>query len=54
MRIHQDFDDLPDEVSAAFLSENPEQGRERALAAYAHAIRERYRFFSYGDCMLIL
>jgi S-adenosylmethionine:tRNA ribosyltransferase-isomerase len=39
---------------AAFLSENPEQGRERALAAYAHAIRERYRFFSYGDCMLIL
>jgi S-adenosylmethionine:tRNA ribosyltransferase-isomerase len=23
-------------------------------AAYEHAIRERYRFFSYGDCMLIL
>ena len=29
-------------------------GRERVLAAYAHAVRERYRFFSYGDCMLIL
>jgi S-adenosylmethionine:tRNA ribosyltransferase-isomerase len=39
---------------AAFLSEDPQQGRERALTAYAHAIRERYRFFSYGDCMLIL
>jgi S-adenosylmethionine:tRNA ribosyltransferase-isomerase len=28
--------------------------REAVLAAYAHAVRERYRFFSYGDCMLIL
>ncbi len=38
---------------SAFLGER-EQGRDGALAAYAHAIRERYRFFSYGDCMLIL
>jgi S-adenosylmethionine:tRNA ribosyltransferase-isomerase len=29
-------------------------GREFILSAYAEAIRERYRFFSYGDCMLIL
>lgn len=29
-------------------------GRERILAAYEEAVRERYRFFSYGDCMLIL
>jgi S-adenosylmethionine:tRNA ribosyltransferase-isomerase len=29
-------------------------GREAVLAAYAHAVRERYRFFSYGDCMLLL
>ena len=29
-------------------------GREFVLRAYAKAIRERYRFYSYGDCMLIL
>jgi S-adenosylmethionine:tRNA ribosyltransferase-isomerase len=29
-------------------------GRERVLAAYDHAVRQRYRFFSYGDCMLLL
>jgi S-adenosylmethionine:tRNA ribosyltransferase-isomerase len=29
-------------------------GREFILAAYAEAIREQYRFYSYGDCMLIL
>jgi S-adenosylmethionine:tRNA ribosyltransferase-isomerase len=29
-------------------------GTELALAAYRHAVRERYRFFSYGDCMLIV
>ncbi len=28
-------------------------GRERVLAAYEHAVRQRYRFFSYGDCMFI-
>jgi S-adenosylmethionine:tRNA ribosyltransferase-isomerase len=29
-------------------------GREFLLHAYQEAIRERYRFYSYGDCMLIL
>jgi S-adenosylmethionine:tRNA ribosyltransferase-isomerase len=28
-------------------------GRERILQAYQHAVRERYRFYSYGDCMLL-
>jgi len=32
----------------------PEQGRELILAAYRHAVEQRYRFFSYGDCMLLL
>jgi S-adenosylmethionine:tRNA ribosyltransferase-isomerase len=29
-------------------------GRERILDAYAHAVREKYRFFSYGDAMFLL
>ncbi len=31
-----------------------ESGRERMLTAYAHAVKQKYRFFSYGDCMLLL
>lgn len=29
-------------------------GKDLALAAYRHAVEARYRFFSYGDCMLIV
>ena len=29
-------------------------GRDFVLSAYREAVRERYRFYSYGDCMLIL
>ncbi|HEY1717195.1 MAG TPA: tRNA preQ1(34) S-adenosylmethionine ribosyltransferase-isomerase QueA [Verrucomicrobiae bacterium] len=38
----------------AFAAPNEIRGREMVLSAYAEAIRERYRFFSYGDAMLIL
>jgi len=29
-------------------------GKDLALSAYRHAVEERYRFYSYGDCMLIV
>jgi S-adenosylmethionine:tRNA ribosyltransferase-isomerase len=28
-------------------------GRAQTLAAYEHAVKEKYRFYSYGDCMFI-
>jgi S-adenosylmethionine:tRNA ribosyltransferase-isomerase len=39
---------------SAFAAPGETRGREMVLAAYAEAIRKRYRFFSYGDAMLIL
>ena len=39
---------------SAFAAPKETRGREMILAAYVEAIRERYRFFSYGDAMLIL
>ena len=29
-------------------------GQELTLAAYRHAVNQKYRFYSYGDCMLII
>jgi S-adenosylmethionine:tRNA ribosyltransferase-isomerase len=39
---------------SAFAAPGETRGREVILSAYAEAIRQRYRFFSYGDAMLIL
>jgi S-adenosylmethionine:tRNA ribosyltransferase-isomerase len=39
---------------SAFAAPGETRGREMILSAYAEAIRERYRFFSYGDAMLII
>ena len=39
---------------SAFAMPDETRGRKMVLSAYAEAIRERYRFFSYGDAMLVL
>jgi S-adenosylmethionine:tRNA ribosyltransferase-isomerase len=38
---------------AAFCSPGRGEGREQILAAYRHAVAQGYRFYSYGDAMLI-
>ena len=38
---------------SAFAAPGELRGRELVLHAYAEAVRERYRFFSYGDAMFI-
>ncbi|HVM50658.1 MAG TPA: tRNA preQ1(34) S-adenosylmethionine ribosyltransferase-isomerase QueA [Candidatus Acidoferrum sp.] len=39
---------------SAFAAPGETRGRETVLSAYTEAVRERYRFFSYGDAMLLL
>lgn len=39
---------------SAFAAPGRTAGRERILSAYAEAVRQRYRVYSYGDAMLIL
>jgi S-adenosylmethionine:tRNA ribosyltransferase-isomerase len=39
---------------SAFAAPGQTRGRDLILAAYAEAVRQRYRFYSYGDAMLIL
>ncbi|HLH52490.1 MAG TPA: tRNA preQ1(34) S-adenosylmethionine ribosyltransferase-isomerase QueA [Verrucomicrobiae bacterium] len=38
---------------SAFASPGRLEGREKIFAAYAEAVRERYRFYSYGDAMFL-
>lgn len=40
--------------STLFMLVSALMGRERMQAAYAHAIAEGYRFYSYGDSSLLL
>jgi len=39
---------------SAFAAPGETRGRDFVLAAYQEAIAQRYRFFSYGDAMLVL
>ena len=41
-------------LASAFAAPDETRGREILLSAYDEAIRKRYRFYSYGDAMLIL
>ena len=39
---------------SAFAAPGREEGRARILFAYGEAVQQRYRFYSYGDAMLII
>ena len=45
-------------LAAAFTADGVEgdlvQGRDIVLAAYQEAVRRRYRFYSFGDAMLLM
>jgi S-adenosylmethionine:tRNA ribosyltransferase-isomerase len=41
-------------LASAFAAPGETRGRDLLLCAYAEAVRAKYRFFSYGDAMLII
>src|SRR5258705_246915 len=47
---------LPKSTLLILVSAFPggQSGKEMVLAAYVHAVQQKYSFFSYGDCMLLL
>jgi S-adenosylmethionine:tRNA ribosyltransferase-isomerase len=38
---------------SAFATPNSLDGKDKILRAYGEAVKERYRFFSYGDAMFL-
>ena len=49
-----DADGQHDPALIPLLLDKLEEGYDRMRAAYAHAIAEKYRFYSYGDSSLLL
>ena len=47
-------DQLPPAASSLLMLVAAFAGRERVLAAYREAVEQRYRFYSYGDAMLVI
>ncbi len=51
--VNQMFTNFHTPESTLIMLVSAFAGREHILNAYATAVKEKYRFFSYGDCMLI-
>ena len=50
-KINRKLNDEPESTLLVLVSAFA--GREHILAAYRHAVQERYRFFSYGDATFL-
>ena len=52
--LPKDSASVPDVMFTLLALVSAFAGRDLILDAFREAVRKRYRFFSYGDCMLIL